>query len=154
MLIRKDSKILDMIYHDATNIEVKAVDIVGTFYIQMLSGILPDLSSMNHRKAIYIEDGQVRGYNLVTVLGKEKKIGYFDVIELKGGSALLLDYRDSKITDEVKRIMHGLWIGTFFYNKKFKGYFLMTSVDGWRYEMGPNHTDGWVTNDLDIGEEL
>ena len=105
-------------------------DLSGVYMVRMLTGLIPDFSKWNHRKAM----GGGAGFNL---FWQDTMWGYFSIKydDVAGiGPVVLLDYDHPcnsfltrRIRDYVREVMPGLYIGTFNYilnaSPRFVGYF-------------------------------
>jgi len=118
--------------------------LAGEWRVDMLTGIVPSMYRLNHRKVIEIgRCGGVFGNN---VLFRDTKWGYFYVEKIFGRTygfddrpALLIDYDrppnklSNNLRDYVRQLAPGLFLGRFCYQMEdrliFIGYFTLTKID-------------------------
>ena len=97
------------------------------YKIEMATGFLPAFKT--HHKVI---DGSI-GYNTTRILFWTIKWGRFSVVSgiHRDGEWKVSDlrYTKSRITDQVRRIQDGVYLGMFYWRGKFLGYFWMTKVE-------------------------
>jgi hypothetical protein len=91
-----------------------------TFTVQILTGAIPDLSFLGHRKWL----GAISGHNIIA----GKKCGHFKLIWDE--HFLQLRYQKYKIIDIVRIMKDGNLIGKFYWRGKFRGWFMMYKVNG------------------------
>jgi hypothetical protein len=138
-----DKSSLDELFHEGTMPEPAAL--AGEWRVDMLTGIVPSMYRLNHRKVIEIgSGGGIFGSN---VLFRDAKWGYFYVEKIFGRAfgfddrpALLIDYNRTingemsrNLRDYVRCLAPGLFLGRFCYQFGsrliFLGYFTLAKID-------------------------
>lgn len=147
MRISVRSKALDFLWDLAGPPDL--INLKGMWHVEMLTGKLPDLSKLNHRKFFYNTGKGVKGHNIITlrrehVWGRFRIDARFDgVLQAKAltniqeGQAVdmsqvtfieeevYLVYEKHGIVDQIKQLHPQLMIGKFYWQGKFLGYFFL-----------------------------
>jgi hypothetical protein len=147
MRLSIQSEALDFLWDLATPPDV--VQLKGIWHVEMLTGRLPDLSRLNHRKFFYNRGQWIQGHNIIT-LRREHIWGRFWVDRGDEGVVMAnaltniqkgqvvntsqvtfceksvdLVYEKHGIVDQIKQLHPQLMIGKFFWYGKFLGYFFL-----------------------------
>lgn len=140
MKLARNSIALDYIWHELCMPEFPIEILKDEWFIEMATGILPDLSGRNHRKVFYspVNDtpGPVRCHNLTDFFGKPRTWGHLKVLTIADVWALnpipskatqcdvFLVYDKHGIVDRLRAITPYLILGKFYRPAdNFMGYF-------------------------------
>lgn len=132
MRLRKNTIIYDELWKNGATPDM--TEIKGIFYVEVCSGIIPNLPRW--RKEIFEEEifGVRCGKNIFgrrdTVFGSFKASIQLSYTRDDDTKVLMLEYDDGNILDYLVEIRRGLYLGKFYWRKRFYAYFwLYQSAD-------------------------
>lgn len=122
MRITRNSDTLDFVWNNlAYPVNVKLLN--GVWRVEVLTGLLPDLSLLKHRKLFVDVNGSIAGSNLITIAGKDRVWGKFTVLRCTKTVALVYD--NNVIVDYIKQLTPEIMLGEFCYKERFISYFTL-----------------------------
>jgi hypothetical protein len=133
MNLPKDNKELDQIFTNGS--EPTTEEFVEEYWVNMLTGMIPNFRWVGHRKRFFKENGSRIGNNIILF---NSRFGHFTVEQgqcddLNDLKVIILNYGEKRnlltrsVRDKIRKIEDGLYLGRY-YNVldgtfHFKGYF-------------------------------
>lgn len=147
MRFSSNSKALDHLWGLADEVDV--TQLKGLWHVEMMTGKLPDLSRLNHRKFFFDMGKGRKGHNIITLrrehvwgrfavhtgigdieyaialspIGRGQPVDSSQVEFLERATYLI--YERHGIVDQIKQLHPQLMIGKFYWHGKFLGYFFL-----------------------------
>ncbi len=129
----KDNKALDQIFINGSEPSIE--EFVDEYWVNMLTGMIPNFSWAGHRKRFFSKNGNKIGKNIILL---NSTFGHFKVElgqcdDLNGLEVIILNYGEKKnlltrsVRDKIRKIERKQYLGRY-YNVidgtyHFKGYF-------------------------------
>ncbi|THB78313.1 MAG: hypothetical protein D3926_13395 [Desulfobacteraceae bacterium] len=128
-----DNTALDLIFSNGSAPSIE--EFTGEYWVNMLTGMIPNFRWAGHRKRFFSENGNTIGKNIIlsNITFGHFKVEWGQCSDLNDLEVIVLNYGNKKnlmtrpVRDKIRRIEHGQYLGRY-YNVikgtyRFKGYF-------------------------------